>query len=437
MSIHGNQTPVGASIYLMRGILTFFVAVVLSVGALGGAALAATEISYWTFIDPKLDNPRSRNLSEAIARFEKKNPDIKVKVEVLPWHQVAAQVVQATAAGRTPDVARILGWDLPTLVAAGSLASLNEFTDKWPKSVRSDFMIDWDATVWNGQKLAIPYELRIPLLWYRADLLKEVGKDVPKTINELVDAGKALSARKNTQGMVIGLSRASQASAFAEWLMAMLHYYGGELLDSKGEPAFNGEAGVKAVKLLKRLVDEGAMPRSVVGYTYEEVFQGVQAGTIAMNVLGSHRVVTAREAGKYGDRLRTAPIPGDTADKPVPAYTFGWNLVVGKHSKNKEAAWKFVEHMTSAESQIITAQMTGELPTRTSAYEDQFFKGEKAAEVQTWRAYIQKHGFVPRYPEKYVEITQLIVDAVQEVIIRNADPKEALDRAAARVKAMR
>lgn len=427
----------GTSASLKRGVLAFFVAIFLSVGALCGVALAATEISYWTFIDPKLDNPRSRNLAGQIERFEKANPDIKVKVEVLPWHQVAAQVVQATAAGRTPDVARILGWDLPTLVAAGSLSPLNEFTDKWSKEARSDFMIDWDATVWNGQKLAIPYELRIPLLWYRADLLKEVGKDVPKTIDELVAAGKALSARKNTQGMVIGLSRASQASAFAEWLMVALQYYGGELLDSKGEPAFNGEAGVKAVKLLKRLVDEGAMPRSVVGYTYEEVFQGVQAGTIAMNVLGSHRVVTAREAGKYGDRLRTAAIPGETADKPMPAYVFGWNLVVGKHSKNKEAAWKFVNHMTSAESQIQTARLTGELPTRSSAYEDDFFKGDKAAEVQAWREYIKKHGFAPRYPEKYVEITQLIVDAVQEVIVRNVDPKEALDKAAARVKAMR
>ncbi|MCL4745401.1 MAG: sugar ABC transporter substrate-binding protein [Burkholderiaceae bacterium] len=437
MNIHDSRTSVGASIYLARGVLSLLVAVFLSMGALCGPAFAATEITYWTFIDPKLDNPRSRNLAESIARFEKNNPDIKVKVQVLPWHQVAAQVVQATAAGRTPDVARILGWDLPTLVAAGSLAPLNEFTDKWPKEVRADFMIDWDATVWNGQKLAIPYELRIPLLWYRADLLKEVGKGVPRTIDELVDAGKALNARKNTQGMVIGLSRASQASAFAEWLMVMLHYYGGEVLDSKGEPKFNGEAGVKVVKLLKRLVDEGVMPRSVVGYTYEEVFQGVVAGTIGMNVLGSHRVVTAREAGKYGSRLQTAPIPGETADKPAPAYVFGWNLVVGKHSKNKEAAWKFVEHMTNPESQVATARMTGELPTRISPYGNEFFKGDKAAEVQGWREYIQKHGFAPRYPEKYVEITQLIVDAVQEAIVRNVDPKEALDRAAARMKALR
>ena len=84
-----------------------------------------------------------------------------------------------------------------------------------------------------------------------------------------------------------------------------------------------------------------------------------------------------------------------------------------------------------------TARLTGELPTRSSAYEDDFFKGDKAAEVQAWREYIKKHGFAPRYPEKYVEITQLIVDAVQEVIVRNVDPKEALDKAAARAKAMR
>ena len=49
---------------------------------------------------------------------------------------------------------------------------------------------------------------------------KRNGEDTALIIGPGRGLGKALSARKNTQGMVIGLSRASQASAFAEWLMA-------------------------------------------------------------------------------------------------------------------------------------------------------------------------------------------------------------------------
>lgn len=417
----------------IRTIQVFVICTLVLLG-LPGLSRAQTTLTYWTFIDPTQDNPRGRNLAGQIERFEKSNPGVKVKAEVLPWHQVAVQVVQATAASRTPDVAIILGWDLPTLVAAGSVAPLDPFAAKWPDERRKDFLLSWDSTVLGGHKVGIPYEHRTPVLWYRQDLLEKVGLGVPKSIDEIVATGKKLSALPNTQGMVIGLSRAAQASAMAEWFLAMLKAGGADLVDEKGQPTFNGPAGVEALKLLKRLVDEGAMPKSVVSYTYEEVFQGAKAGTIAMNVLGSHRVMTAREAGNFGDRLRTAPFPGLTADRPLPAHVFGWSLVIGKDSKNKELAWKFVDFMTSPETQVITARMTGELPTRKSPYQDPFFNEPGAAEVRMWKDYMERVGFAPRYPRNYVEICQLIADAAQAVIIRNVDPKAALDRAAEAVK---
>ncbi len=404
-------------------------------GFTASAFAQQVTLRYWDFIDPKLDNPRSRALAENIRRFEAANPSIKVNVEIMPWHQVAPQLIQATAAGRTPDVARVLIWDLPQLVKARTAVSLNEFTDRWPAEVRNDFLIDWNATVWNGQKMAIPYEHRVFVLWYRKDLLAAAGLEVPKTVDELIQAGKALN-RGNTQGMVVGLSRASQASALAEWFYPMLWAGGGDLVDANGEPTFHREPGVRAVRVLAELVRKEAMPQAVVAYTYEEVFQGVKAGTIAMTALGSHRVVTAREAGNLGDRLQTAWLPGYTADKPAPAHVMGWNLIIGKDSKQKEAAWKFIEHMTSREAQIITARTTGEMPTRKSAFTDPWFRSEQASELMFWKDYMEKHGRMPRYPEKYVELSQLVADAVQEVVIRNVPPQEALNKAAERYKAL-
>ncbi len=426
----------------LRVVAALLMALVI-VGGVGPAGLglgapASAEpitLRYWDFIDPKLDNPRSRALALHIARFEAANPNIKVSVEVIPWPQIAPQMIQAAAAGRTPDVARVLIWDLPQLVKAGTAAPLNEFTDKWPASVRNDFIIDWNATVWNGKKMAIPYEHRVFVLWYRKDLLTAAGLGVPKTVDELIRAGRTLN-RGNVQGMVIGLSRASQASALAEWFYPMLWAGGGDLLDAKGEPAFTGEAGVRALKVLADLVHKGAMPSGVVAYTYEEIFQGVKAGTIAMTGLGSHRVVTARDAGNFGDRLQTAWLPGYTADKPAPGHVSGWNMIMGKDSKHREAAWKFIEHVTNPESQVITAKMTGEMPTRKSTYNDPWFKTKDAAELMFWKNYMEKYGRTPRYPEKYVELSQLIADAVQEVVLRNVPPQEALGKAAQRYKAL-
>ena len=91
-------------------------------------------------------------------------------------------------------------------------------------------------------------------------------------------------------------------------------------------------------------------------------------------------------------------------------------MMMGKDCKNKEAAWKFIEHITSPESQIITAKTTGEMPTRKSPYNDPWFKSKDAAELMFWKDYMEKYGKMPRYPEKYVELSQLIADAAQEIV---------------------
>lgn len=428
-----HLTHVGS--WWLRGTAVILAALAVMAVAAPVAMAQTVTLRYWDFIDPKLNNPRSRALAEHIKRFEAANPTIKVTVEVLPWHQVAPQLIQAAAAGRTPDVARVLIWDLPQLVKAGTAASLNEFTDRWPASVKGDFVVDWNATVWDGRKMAIPYEHRVFVLWYRKDLLAEAGVGVPRTVDDLVTAGRALS-KGATQGMVIGLSRASQASALAEWFYPMLWAGGGDLLNAQGEPIFHQAPGVRAVNTLAELVRKGAMPQAVSAYTYEEIFQGVKAGTIAMTGLGSHRVVTAREAGNLGDKLQTAPFPGYTAERPAPAHVMGWNMMMGKDSKHRDAAWKFIEHITTPESQIMTAKMTGEMPTRKSAYADPWFKTKEAGELMFWKDYMEKGGRMPRYPEKYVELSQLIADAVQEVVLRNVSAQDALAKAADRYKSL-
>jgi multiple sugar transport system substrate-binding protein len=394
-------------------------------------AAAQDILRYWTFIDPKQGDIRAKHLADEIARFEQANSGIKVEVDVLPWHQITPQMIQGAAAGRTPDVARVLGWDLPELVAAGALTRLNDHAANWPENVRDDFIIAAE-----GDRMAVPLEYRTPVMWYRADLLEKAGVAVPQTLDDLAAAGKALSQIPNTQGFVIGLSRAGGAVALSEPFMSLLWAAGGELVDAEGKPTFNGDAGVKVLTAIKKLVDDGAMSNATLGYTYEEVFSGVKAGTVAMAFLGSQRVASARAAGEFGDRLKTAPLPGFEAGKPAPAHAFGWNLVIGKDSKNADAAWKFIDHMTSAEAQVRQAMATGELPTRKSPYEDTFFQTSESDEIKSWVSYIEG-GRTPNYPRGYTEMAQLIADAVQEVVARNADPKQALDNAAQRYSSLR
>lgn len=55
---------------------------------------------------------------------------------------------------------------------------------------------------------------------------------------------------------------------------------------------------------------------------------------------------------------------------PISIGTGGWGYIVSEKCANKEAAWAFVEFMTSAEETGKWAYATGALPARVDALED-------------------------------------------------------------------
>ena len=71
------------------------------------AAGEPTTITFWTFLDPRKTGPRERALAQIIQSFEQKQPDIKVRVELFPWKDIAPKLIVSAAAGRGPDVSMV------------------------------------------------------------------------------------------------------------------------------------------------------------------------------------------------------------------------------------------------------------------------------------------------------------------------------------------
>ena len=393
-------------------------------------------IRFWTLLDLKDPGPRSEALRQMLAQFEKKQPNIQVQVETIPWHQVDQQLIQASAAGKSPDVSIVSGQVIAQHVRAKTLVPLDEYVARWSAKDRNDFLIPLKQTTFNGKIMGLFFQHRVAVLYYRDDYLKAKGVAVPKTWAELIEAGRKLS-EGNVIGFAWGLDPRARATALTEPLVSMFWAAGEEILDSNGKPTFNSPAGVKAYQFIHDLVQKKAMDPSVASYTYEDVFQAVKSGTAAMNVLGSHRVVAAREAGNLGDKLKTAPLPGLSAGKPAPAHVFGWTLAIGKDSTHREAAWKFIEHMLSYESRLIDAKLSGELPSRKSVYEDAWFKTPEARELKSWADYAGTYGRVFTYPEKYVRMSELLAEAAQEMVLQGASPQQVLDKAAQKYNEIR
>ena len=69
---------------------------------------------------------------------------------------------------------------------------------------------------------------------------------------------------------------------------------------------------------------------------------------------------------------------------------------------------------------------------------DKFVKGDPAAkEMQQWTDYAKQHGRMEKTPKDFSKLSEEISKAMQKVLLQGADPKAALDEAAAAYNAQR
>ncbi|MGB4135428.1 MAG: sugar ABC transporter substrate-binding protein, partial [Microbacterium sp.] len=375
-------------------------------------------LTLWDLVNPAADDVRGRDLAANIASFEKAHPDVTVEVNTLPWANIDPQLMQAANAGNSPDVVRLLAWDLPKHVAAGNVLPLDEYFD----GDRDDWLLGWDTLTSDGKKWAIPYEYRSPALYYRTDFTGDVP---PATWDEMVQQAKAAPERP---GVVLGLSSASQASALAEVFVSYLWDAGGEVFAKDGTAAFASPEGVATFERLGGMVKDGIAPKEIVGYTYEEVFQSITAGASDFWLLGSHRYETAVTTAGLEGKLALAPLPGDSGS--APAHVFGWTLAMGKDSKNQDLAAELIQHLTSAEAQLNRVKATGELPTRASVYQDAWFTTDDAATARMLSDWFAESGRTPAYGEHWVELSQIWAEALQSMVLEGVSAKKAAQTAA-------
>jgi multiple sugar transport system substrate-binding protein len=412
----------------------------LSVLAIVGTTPAAyaqkTTLRMWTFLATTGTDPRSTALKTVVDNFNKSQTQYTVEVESIPFARIDNSVIQATAAGQGPDILNVYSDQLALHVAAKTIVPLDELIAKEPETFRNDFVTKLDFFAFDGKRMAVPWETRVWLLWYRADLLKKAGAELPKTLDELASTGAKLTTDQ-VMGFGFGASTGALGAGAIETFTPLLWAAGGDLFDASGKATVNSPAGVRVLTWMRDLTVKKAMRPSVVSMTIDDVMSSIKAGTMATTILGSFRVAAGRAASATGANLQTAPIPGWTADKPAPARLAGQTLTVGANTKHREGAWRFINHYLSPESQLLFAR-AGVMPSRLSTYNNAYFKDDPAgAEMRVWTGYARDHGRIGRTPSDFNKLSEEVAKAIQSVLVQGTDPKQALDAAAAAYNAAR
>ncbi|GAA2987447.1 arabinogalactan oligomer/maltooligosaccharide transport system substrate-binding protein [Streptomyces sp. KhCrAH-43] len=292
--------------------------------------------------------------------FEKLHPKVDVKYVNVPFGDAQNKFKNAAQAGSgAPDVIRSeVAWT-PEFADLGYLAPL----DGTPALQKQDDFLKQAAasTKYDGKTYAVPQVIDSMGIFYNKKIFKEAGVKVPTTIDELKTVSKKIKSKTGKTGFYL-------RGDDAYWFLSFLYGEGGDMVSAPDKTVtIDNAAGVKAMKVVKDLVDSGAAKTDATD-GWDNMQASFKNGDVAMMINGPWAVADTYAGKEFKDKanLGVAPVPAGSVAQGAPQG--GHNLAVYAGSKNLDASYAFVDYMTSVDTQAQVTKELNLLPTRTSAY---------------------------------------------------------------------
>lgn len=294
----------------------------------------------------------------------------------------------------------------------------------------------------EGELWGLPVNFESYNLTYRPSLFQAAGVAVPGTYDEVLAVTKQLagSMSGNNYPIVTRFDRYWDLTYLT--FGSMVQAYGVHLLDEDGKVDIASDASVQATDLFLEIVKAGS-PSDASAFTWYEVLQGMASGRFAMAFneadLFAATYQNADESVISTD-VGYAMIPEGPQGRAAGAWI--WQVSMGSASKQKGAAWTFLQWLTSPET-LLATNLNGNMnPVRLSAWEsDELSKlvdgwGSEPGQYRTvleQTAEIAAIGFPP-----HPELTRALdrwAEAIQQTYF-DGNTKQNLEAAAEEISRM-
>ncbi|MFJ6630147.1 extracellular solute-binding protein [Streptomyces sp. NPDC091376] len=321
--------------------------------------------------------------------FTKLHPDVKINYVNVPFGEAQNKFKNAAQSGSgAPDVIRSeVAWtpefaDLGYLAPLDGTSALKDEKDFLPQAAAS--------TKYNDKTYAVPQVIDSMGIFYNKKIFEQAGVTPPASIADLKTVSKTIKEKTGKTGLYL-------RGDDAYWFLSFLYGEGGNLVDAeKKQITIDNPAGVKAMKVVKDLVDTGAAKTDATD-GWNNMQTAFKEGKVAMMINGPWAVTDTYAGKEFKDKtnLGITPVPAGSADQGAPQG--GHNLAVYAGSKNLDASYAFVEYMSSVESQTTVAKELSLLPTRTSVYNKPTVSGNEM--VAFFKPVVDKAVERPWIPE--------------------------------------
>lgn len=390
----------------------------------GGDSKGKTEIVFWH----NATDIGLTALKKMVAAFEKKHPDIKVKMVYTESSEGADQkLLTAVAGGNPPDVALFDRFKIGSWAAKDALTDLTDMAEQDGVTEDLYYPYAWKEATYKGKLYGLPYSTDSRMLYYNKDHFKAAGLDPenpPKTIQELEAAAVKLTKKDGKRFKQIGFIPWYGQG----WLYSWGWAFGGNFYDEKtGKVTANDPKIVEALDWMAKLgqkfgVEDIAGFESSAGSGAMDPFI---SGQLSMKVDGNW-TISAIDKYKPDMNYGVTPIPTPTGSD-FTTWSGGIAIVVPKGSKHTKAAWEFTKFFGTQEGQeAYFSELPGDLSV-IPAVNDKLGRSDNKMLKQFIDILPNSHSR-PVIPEGQLLWNEL-VDAREKTSRGNGTAKENLDKA--------
>jgi cellobiose transport system substrate-binding protein len=334
-----------------------------SSGSGGSEASGDTKtFDFWSFtgINQKID----------VGLYNKKFPDVKVKLtEVGGSTETAQALTAALAGGKVPDLVLIQGDNLPKFMESpDNFIDLNTLgADK----MKGDYL-DWvlaQSTTKDGKIIGIPTDVGGLAIAYRTDLFKTAGLPTDRdavsklwpTWDAFLDVAKQYK-QKTGKPM---LDNAATSVYFQAVNQGSERYYAPD-----HSVSFDKNPQVKAAfDLALRFIDAGVIAKQ----------SSFSNGWTAAMTKGDYAVIAAPSWMLNSIRTNAPKTSGKWDIAKIPGGAGNWGgsyMAIPKRAKHPQAAWNYIKSQLSPAGQLELFLAKGNLPSTPSVYTDPKLTGQ-------------------------------------------------------------
>ena len=352
---------------------------------------------------------------------------IKVNIKLVQ----ADAILTAVVAGNGPDIVlSVSGWFAVNYAMRNAVEDLTQFDDFY-EVISAFYPSIVDPLRYNNGKhtgvYGLPETQDFPVLFYRTDVLEEMGLKVPDTWEELIAMLPTLQGDSLSVGIPFPDINTLNTAVFN----TMIYQNGGEIYDQEAKHTLiDSEAGVAAFKQYVSLYNDYGLP-TIFNFVSRFRSGEMPIGIAPYGTYNTLMISAPEIRGLWDFTLMPGTVREDgSIDRTTHTDGLCCMMIKTDDEKVRNNAWEFMKWWVSADAQVRFGREMESVLGASARYQT---ANRDALRQLAWStknlAVLEEqmahtHGF-PEIAGGY-STTRHITNAIRRVITTKQDPRETL-----------